>query len=351
MAFFWRVRAGGVAAAAALLIAAPHGAAQAQSAAKFFRGKEITLYIGFSAGGGYDLYARLLAQYMGPHIPGSPKIVPENMAGGGSRVAANYIFNAAPKDGTALATVDQAIPVQQAIGDPTVKFKTQDFSWIGNMDADNNVVVTWYTTDVKTIADAKKKSVTLGATGFNTSSQYPTALNNVIGTKFKIIFGYPGGNDINLAMERGEVGGRGSNSWASWKATRPEWVRDHKMNVLVQIGLKRAADLPNVPLLIDLAPTPLDKEAFTILSGPPAIGRPIFGPPGMPPDRVAALRKAFDDTMKDPAFLAAAKTAGLDLAPTTGQDLQNVVNEIVNAPKAAIDRVSQITTVSQGSAP
>ena len=341
-------RLGAIALGALLAGLAAAPAAYAQSSVeRFFHGRQITIYIGFSPGGGYDVYARLLAQYMGPHIPGSPKIVPENMTGGGSRVAANYIYNAAPKDGTALAIVDQAIPVQQAIGDPTVKFKTENFSWIGNMDSDNNVLAVMATTGVKTIDDAKKKEVSLGATGFNTSSQYPAALNKTIGTKFKIVFGYPGGNDINLAMERGEVGGRGSNSWASWKATRPEWVKDLKLNILVQIGLKKAPDLPDVPLMIDLAPNPLDKAAFRILSSPPSIGRPIFGPPGMPADRVAALRKAFDDTMKDPAYLAAAKKAGFDVNPTTGQELEQVVHDIVNAPKNAIARVSEITTVKQ----
>lgn len=328
-------------------LATPIGEVRAQSVESFYKGKQITIYIGFTSGGGYDLYARLLAQYMGRHIPGHPTIVPENMTGGGSRVAANYMFNAAPKDGTALATVDQAIPVQQAIGDPTVKFDTKAYSWIGNMDSDNNVLAILDTPGVNSIDDAKKVEVTLGATGFNTSSQYPTALNKVIGTKFKIVFGYPGGADINLAMEKGEVQGRGSNSWSSWKATRPDWVKSGKLKVLVQIGLKRAPDLQNVPLLVDLAPTPLDKAAFTMLSSPPAIGRPIFGPPGVPAERVAALRKAFDETMKDPDFVAAAQKAQLDLEPTTGQDLQEVVANIVDSPKSVIDRVSEVTAVKQ----
>ena len=350
MAFFKNGWSGAAAIAAALAISAPIGAARAETVQQFYKGKTINLYIGFSPGGGYDVYARLLAQFMGAHIPGNPSIVPQNMTGGGSRVAANYLYNVAPKDGTALGTVDQAIPVQQAIGDPTVKFDSKAFSWIGNLDTDNNVLATWYTAGVKTIEEAKEKQVTLGATGFNTSSQYPAALNKVIGTKFKIIFGYPGGNDINLAMERGEVGGRGSNSWASWKATRPEWVRDHKLDILVQIGLKKADDLPNVPLMIDLAPNPLDKAAFKVLSSPPSVGRPIFGPPGIPADRVAALRKAFDDTMKDPGYLAAAKTAGLDTNPSTGQDLEKVVDDIVDAPKNVVARVSEITAVNQGAA-
>jgi tripartite-type tricarboxylate transporter receptor subunit TctC len=347
MPVFRSVQAKAAAAAAMIAAAAPLAAAHAQSLAQFYKGKQITLYIGFSPGGGYDLYARMVAQYMGRHIPGHPNIVAQNMTGGGSRVAANYMYNLAPKDGTALATVDQAIPVQQAIGDPTVKFKSQDFTWIGNTDAVNNVVITWYTSGVKTVEDAKKQVVTMGATGYNTSSQYVAALNKVIGTRFKSIFGYPGGADINLAMEKGEVAGRGSDSWASIKAATPQWIKNHQINVLVQIGLKREADLPNVPLLIDLAPNPLDKAAFKILSSPPAVGRPIFGPPGVPADRVAALRKAFDDTMKDPDYIAALKKARLESAPSSGQELQQVVANIVDAPKNVVDRVSQLTAVAQ----
>jgi tripartite-type tricarboxylate transporter receptor subunit TctC len=337
------IRTSAAALAAILTTIAPLSAAPAQSVASFYKGKQITLYIGFSPGGGYDLYARLVAQFMGPHIPGSPKIVAENMTGGGSRVAANFLYNLAPKDGTALATVDQAIPIQQAIGDPTVKFKTQDFNWIGNADSVNNVVIVWAASGVKTIDDAKKNVVTMGATGYNTSSQYVAALNKVAGTKFKSIFGYPGGADINLAMEKGEVAGRGSDSWASIKAATPQWIANRQINVLVQIGLKKEADLPKVPLLIDLASNPLDKAVFTVLSSPPTIGRPILGSPGIPADRVAALRKAFEDTMKDPAYIAAAKKAHLDVNPTSGQDLQEVVRNIVLAPKDVIARVSEIT--------
>ena len=339
--------AGAMLAALGLMAIAPT-TARAQSVAKFYKGKTISLYIGFSPGGGYDAYARLVARFMGPHIPGKPTILSRNMVGGGSRIAANFLYNVAPKDGTALATVDQAIPVQQAVRDPTVKFDCNAFNWIGNPVADNNVVTTWYTTGVKTIADAKKKSIAIGATGFNTSSQYPEAMNHVLGTKFKVILGYPGANEINLAMEKGEVGGRGSNSWASWKATRPQWIKEHKLNVLVQIGLTKAADLPNVPLLMDLATKPIDKTALKVLSAPPTIGRPIIAPPGVPADRVKALRAAFDATMKDPAFIAEAKKEHLDLAPVSGKHLQKIVGEIVATPKNVADHLSKIIAVRHG---
>jgi len=332
--------------AAALALCAP---AQAQqSIESVYKGKTIDFYIGFSAGGGYDFYARLLARFMGEHLPGKPNIVAKNMAGGGSRTAASFMYSVAPKDGLAIATVDQATPVQQAVGDPTIKFDTAKFNFIGNPVVDNNVLVTWHTSGVRTIEDATKKEYPIGATGFNTSTQYPQALNIIAGTKFKIILGYPGANEINLAMENGEVAGRGSNSWASYKATRPDWIRDGKINVLVQIGLQKAKDLPDVPLLMDLAKNDEDRAALKLLSAPPDIGRPVFAPPGLPPERVKALRDAFDATMKDQAFLDAAKREGLEIDPVSGEQLQRIVNEILSAPQAVRDRLAALIDVGPG---
>ncbi len=326
--------------AAALMVCAP---AQAQqSIESFYKGKTIDFYIGFSPGGGYDFYARLLARFMGEHIPGNPNIVAKNMAGGGSRTAASFMYSVAPKDGLALATVDQATPVQQAVGDPTIKFDTAKFNFIGNPVVDNNVVVTWHTSGVKTIEDATKKEYPIGATGYNTSTQYPQALNIIAGTKFKIILGYPGANEINLAMENGEVAGRGSNSWASYKGTKPDWIRDKKINVLVQIGLQKAKDLPDAPLLMDLAKNEEDRAALKLLSAPPDIGRPVFAPPGVPAERVRALRDAFDATMKDAAFLEAAKREGLDIDPVSGEQLQKIVSEILSTPQAVRDRLAAL---------
>ena len=331
--------------AAALSLCAP---AQAQqSVESFYKGKTIDFYIGFSPGGGYDFYARLLARFMGEHIPGKPSIIAKNMAGGGSRTAASYMYTVAPKDGTAIATVDQSTPVQQAVGDPTIKFDTAKFNFIGNPVVDNNVVVTWHTSGVKTIEDATKKEYAIGATGYNTSFQYPQSLNIIAGTKFKIILGYPGANEINLAMENGELVGRGSNSWASYKGTKPDWVRDKKINVLVQIGLKKANDLPDVPLLMDFAKNDEDRAALKLLSAPPNIGRPVFAPPGLPAERVKALRDAFDATMKDAAFLEQAKREGLDIDPISGEQLQKVVNDILSAPQSVRDRLAALIEVNQ----
>jgi tripartite-type tricarboxylate transporter receptor subunit TctC len=241
-----------------------------------------------------------------------------------------------------MGIADQSIPLEQALGDVGVKFDSREFNWIGNPNADNNVLTTWHTSPVKTIDDARKFDVTVGATGFNTSSQYPTVLNAVAGTKFRVILGYPGGNEINLAMERGEVAGRGSNAWASYKSTRPDWIAEKKINILVQIGLRKASDLPDVPLLMDVAANDLDKAALRLLSAPTTIGRPFFAPPGVPAERVKALRAAFNAMVKDTAFLEEAKKLNLDIDAVSGEDLQKIVSEIIDAPAPVKKRLAEL---------
>ena len=324
--------------AVASLLALP-SVTRADPVADFYRNRTIDLYIGFSPGGGFDVYARTVGRFMGNHIPGKPRIVPKQMVGAGSRTATGYVYNVAPKDGSVLATADQSLPTQQAIGDPTVKFDSGKLIWIGNPNADNNTLAVWHTTGVTSIEQAKHKEIAVGATGANTSAQYPQAMNTILGTKFKIITGYPGAPEINLAMERGELGGRGSNAWASWKIEKPDWLREHKINILVQIGLQKAPDLPDVPLMMDLATKAEDRAALKLLSAATAIGRPLFTTPGVPAERVAALRKAFDETMQDPDFLAAAKEAGLPLNPVSGVALQRIVADILATPKPIGDRL------------
>lgn len=327
-------------AAAALFAASP---VQADAVEEFYKGKQLDLLIGFTAGGGYDLYARMVARQMAKHIPGAPGITPKQLTGAGSRRAVQFLYNVAPKDGSVLATADQSIPLAQAMGDPSIKFDANKLIYLGNPNADNNVISVWHSTGLRSIEDAKKKEVTLGTTGSNTSSQYPLATNALLGTKFKLITGYPGGNDINFAMERGEVDGRGSNAWASWKATRPQWLAENRLVHLAQIGLKRAADLPDVPLLSELATNADDRAALRLLSAPTAIGRPIMTTPDVPADRVKALRAAFDKTMKDPEFIADAKKSKFDLDPISGEELQKIVAEIIATPKEIAHRLAAIT--------
>ena len=319
------------------------GSAHAQSAVEtFYKGKILDLYIGFTSGGTYDTYSRLVAQFMGDHIPGKPKIVLKQMVGAGSRAAATHIFNIAPKDGTQLATADQALAMQQVLNDPGIQFDANKFIWIGNPIADNNTMAAWTASGVTSIDEAKKREFVVGANGITASAQYPQAMNVLLGTKFKIITGYPGGTDINLAMQRGEVAIRGQNSWSSWKSQHMDWIKAKQITILVQIGLTKDKELPDVPLLMDLATAPDDRSALKLLSAPTAIGRPIFTTPGVPQERVEALRAAFNAPMKDPAFLATAAKANMDLNPVSGEELQRIVAELFATPPSAVQRLKEI---------
>jgi tripartite-type tricarboxylate transporter receptor subunit TctC len=319
------------------------GSAHAQSSVEtFYKGKILDLYIGFTSGGTYDTYSRLVAQFMGDHIPGKPKFVPKQMVGAGSRAAATHIFNIAPKDGTQLATADQALAMQQVLNDPGIQFDANKFIWIGNPIADNNTMAAWTASGATSIDEAKKREFVVGANGITASAQYPQAMNVLLGTKFKIITGYPGGTDINLAMQRGEVAIRGQNSWSSWKSQHMAWIKAKQITILVQIGLTKDKELPDVPLLLDLATAPDDRAALKLLSAPTAIGRPIFTTPGVPQERVDALRAAFNATMKDPAFLATAAKANMDLNPVSGEELQRIVADLFATPPSAVQRLKEI---------
>jgi tripartite-type tricarboxylate transporter receptor subunit TctC len=309
---------------------------------EFYKGKNIELIIGYTPGGGYDTYGRLVARFLGAFIDGHPNIIIRNMPGGGTRVAAGYVYNVAAKDGLTIGLIDQSLVLQQAMNDPSILFDATQLNWIGNPAADNNTVVTWYTTGVKSVEDATRTEVLIGSTGPNTSSQIPLAMNATLGTKFKLVSGYPGGNDMNLAMERGEIGGRGSNPWASWKGTKPEWLREHKLNFLAQVGLSKAADLQDVPLLMDLAKNEQDRLALRLLSAPSTMGRPFFTSPSVPPMRVEILRNAFTAMVKDQAFLDQAGKEGLDINPVSGQELQKIVNDIIATPKPVVARLAEI---------
>jgi tripartite-type tricarboxylate transporter receptor subunit TctC len=313
--------------------------ARADDVADFYRGKRITLVIGYGTGGGYDTYARMLARFLSEHIPGNPNIIAQNMPGAGSRSAANWLYNVAPKDGTVIAILSQTTPTDQALGQSGIQFDARKFNWIGNMVVVNNILFVSATSGVKTIEDAKKKVLAMGATGASSPSVlYPQVSNNLLGTKFKIVSGYPGGGDINLAVERGEVDGRGSDSWASMKANNQAWLREKKINILFQVGPKREADL-DAPLWRELGRTDEEREILDVLSGDVAVGRPILTAPDVPADRVKALRQAFEQTVHDPKFLAAAKQANMYFNPLPGEELQRIVGRIVSQPPELIAKV------------
>ena len=327
---------------AVLLALAPWLPARADAVADFYRGKSVSLYIGSTPGAGYDIYARLVARHLGAHIPGRPTILPRNMAGGEGRIAAGYVYTVVAHDGLSLAAINRSVALAQAMGDASLQFDIARFNWIGNPASDNSTLVTWHDTGVATIDEARRREVTIGATGDGNSSIYPKVLNALAGTRFKVISGYPGGNEVNLAMEKGEVGGRGDNAWTSWKSARPDWLREHKINILVQIGLTPAPDLPGVPLLIDLARNDEDRALLTLLSAPAAIGHPIVTSPGVPEARVAALRQAFDDTVADPGFRAEAAQLKREIDPVGGVALQRIVAEILATPAPVRARLAAL---------
>ncbi|HWG05994.1 MAG TPA: tripartite tricarboxylate transporter substrate-binding protein [Beijerinckiaceae bacterium] len=308
----------------------------------FYRGKTLDLMVPSTPGSDYDIRARLVARYLTRHLPGHPNIITRNMSGGIQ--AANDLATVAPRDGTALELLFQGMATYQAMGGQGVGFDVRKFGWIGNMTDSPNLINSWYTTGIKTIQDAMEKELVLAATGgVGTPSYiYPTIMNALVGTKFRLIMGYPGGPQADLAMEKGEIGGRGSNAWATWKSLHPEWVADKKLNILVQVGLKRAADLPDVPLMSDLAKNDADRQVLTFLSADMEISRGFATTAGVPPQRLAALRQAFSATMKDPDFLAEVAKSQMDVSPSSGEEAQKLADSILDYPADVIDRAKTI---------
>jgi tripartite-type tricarboxylate transporter receptor subunit TctC len=321
--------------AGCLALSAAHAA---DPVADFYKGKHVDMVIGSPTGGGYDLYARLLARHLANHIPGNPTIVPRNMPGAGTLVAANWLYNVAPKDGTVLGSVNQTVAADQAKGADGVQYDARQFAWIGAPLVSNRMLTIWRKTGVLSIEDATKKEVVIGAAGLTSISVvFPQVSNNLFGTKFKIIAGYPGAAPILLAMERGEVDGIGASS--NWGQTKPDWVKEGRIVSLFQVGAKRDAENPDVPLLTELAKNEEQRQVLGVISGDVTMGYPILTTPGVPAERVAGLRKAFDDTMKDPAFLADAQKSKLDIDPTSGEALQQNVNRIVGVSPETVAKV------------
>lgn len=325
-----------------LMLLYPAGAAQADAIEDFYRGKSISMTIGTSAGNDYDFRARLVARHMGKYIAGNPLIVSRNMPGGGGIVPTNWFAKIAPRDGTSLMMIQSNMMAAQVLETQGVAFDTRKFFWIGNTSQTPNVINSWHTAEVKSIEDAKSKELVLGASIGSASAVYPVLLNKLIGTKFRLVTGYPGGNEINLALERGEIQGRGSNSWASWKSTRPQWLADKKLIILVQIGLQRAPDLADVPTMIELATSDLDRAVARFISSDTAISRAVVTTEGTPPERVEALRRAFDATMKDPEFLAEAAKTQMDISPLSGEASQKIADSIANTPPEVIARAKEL---------
>jgi tripartite-type tricarboxylate transporter receptor subunit TctC len=289
-----------------------------------------------------------VARHLGKHIPGHPSFVVENMPGASGIRAINYLYAAAPNDGTVIATFNNAIPFYQAIGQSGIRFKAEELSWIGSFAQAATVVAVWHAAGVRTIDDAQRIEVVMGATGAaGTKAAYPALLNNTLGTKFKIVTGYEGGNAVTLAIERGEVQGDGSSRWSSWKATRPEWVRDRKIIPVVQIGLRKDAELPGVALLTDYAQSDEQRQMFEFIGAPDSLGQPFAGPPRIPADRLALLRRAFNQMLQDPSFRAEAATSKVEIDLLTGEETEKIVGLIVGTPSIIIQKVQAATAVSK----
>jgi len=310
---------------AACILASPVPAgADDKAIADFYVGKTFTVTVGFSPGGIFDLYARILARHIGQHIPGKPNVIVQNLPGAGGRRLANAFQLVGPNDGTALGITTPGVVTDQVMNAEGVQYDLQKFHWIGSPADEVNVLGVWHTTPVKTVEDVRQREVPLSSTGQGSPNYFvPRILNQLLGTKFKVITGYPGANEADLAIERGEVAGRVSG-WTGLKNTG-DWVAAGKTNVLVQQGLRKAPELMDKPLLPELGRNDTERSVYEFLSLVPALGRPFFMPPGTPLERAAAIRRAFEATMKDPGFLDEARRGKLDVAPLTGEDLARIV--------------------------
>jgi tripartite-type tricarboxylate transporter receptor subunit TctC len=321
-----------------VLAAAP---AVADPVADFYKGKQLRFIVRTTPATDYDSYTRLIARYIVKHIPGNPTAIVLNMPGGGGITAANYMAQIAPHDGTVMGIVSQGLAADQALGmSPQLKADLREFNWIANVIFSNQLLVVWHTSPTKTLDDAKQRVTTIGTTGAGSASvQYPAFYNNVLGTKFKIIFGYTGGAAIDLAMERGEVEGRGTNPYSSYMATHPTWIPEKKITALVQSGIEKEPELPDVPLIRDLAVKAADKPLLEFMASASTVGRPFATTPGVPAERVAALRAAFAAMVKDPEFIAAAAREKLDVRPQTGEVLEGIIRNLISTPQDVRERM------------
>jgi tripartite-type tricarboxylate transporter receptor subunit TctC len=313
--------------------------AAAQTPEQFYRGKSIDFVIGYPPGGSNDIWGRLIVRHLGNHIPGKPGVIPKNTPGAGSFLALNQVFNVAPKDGTVVAIASPTAVLDEKLGSQGVRFKTAELNWVGRVDSLINMVFTWKTSKVKTFADAMQFESTLAGTGVgSTVSVYPTVMNNVFGTKFKLIMGYRGSNDAMLAVERGEVEGH-STSWTALKVGHPDWIRDKLISIFVQFAITPHADLPDVPTAVSLARNDEERQVLSTIMVAAEIGSAFFTTPGVPADRLFALRRAFDATMKDPEFLADVERTRLTVSPMTGENLQKLVTDANTLSPAMLEKV------------
>jgi tripartite-type tricarboxylate transporter receptor subunit TctC len=315
--------------------------AHAQAGAEFYRGRNVEIYVGYSVGGGYDLYTRLLARHIGKHIPGNPTVIPKNMEGAGSLRLANWLYRVAPKDGSVFGMIGRGTGFDPLLGNKAAQFDGPRFTWIGSANNEVSICVAWHTSGVTSFDDLKKKELVVGGTSASADTdQFPKIANGVLGTKMRVVTGYPGGNEIGLAMERGEVQGRCGWSWSSVKSTHQQWYEQKKFLVLVQLALGKHPDLPDVPLIVDLAKTDEDRQILKLIFARQVMGRPFLAPPDIPAERAETLRKAFLDTLADKDFLADADKAQMEINPVSGADIERLVTEVYQTPAAVAQKAA-----------
>ena len=329
---------------AVIAMLASTGLATAQTADRF-KGKIFEIVVGYDTGGGYDIYARALARHIGKHLPGNPTVIVKNMPGAQTHTAANYLYNIAPKDGTVIGTIARGLPTEELLGSGGIRFESAKFNWIGSMNNEVSVGVAWHTSPVKTFEDTKQREMVVGAIA--DSLLFAQVMNAVLGTKFKPISGYKSGAEIGLAMERGEVEGRMGWSWSSVVSMNPEWIREGKIRNLVQFSTSKHADLSNVPLVTELAGNDADRALLELVFSRQVIGRPFIAPPGLDTETVQVLRKAFEDTMRDPAFLAEMQKANLEVNPIPGAEVQKLIERLFKTPPAVLERAKTIIPVEK----
>ena len=320
--------------AAAMMLALSH-AAEAAAPTEFYKGRTISVIIGYSAGGGYDLYARVLAQHLGKHIPGNPTVIPQNMPGAGSIKAANYVFSVAPKDGTVIGTFARGMAGAALIGQ--ANFDARKFTWLGSVTKDVTLCISWNTSPIKNWNDAMTKQFTAGGEGpAGDPDIFAKLYKNVFGAKIRLATGFPGTTDITLAMQRHEVDGLCGISWSTVKSRYGDWVRDKKINILIQAAPNKAPDLPDVPLASALAKTTEQRQMLDFAVASEVLARPFVAPPGIPEERKALLRAGFNATLRDPAFLADARKTMIDIDPVSGPEAEAVVASLYALPKDVV---------------
>jgi tripartite-type tricarboxylate transporter receptor subunit TctC len=328
-------------AVAGIVTVLAHQPGYAQDAAAFYEGKQIRLIDGIGTATTYHAYARLLARHMPKYLSGKPTIIVQSMVGAGSLVAYNHLYNVAPRDGTVIGAGDRFVPIMPLLAMEGPKFEAAKFTYIGSMNQEVGLCISWHSSPVKSAADMTQHELIVGTTGRGAElTNFTATIRNMLGARLKVVTGYPTADEINLAMERGEVGGRCGISYGSLKNAQGDWLRDRKINLLLQLGIAKDPELPDVPLIYDLAANAEDKQALELLLAPSKMGRPFVAPPEVPADRVALLRAAFDKAVADPVLIAEGKQQTLDINPMTGQEMAVLVARLYQAPPAVVQKAA-----------